>query len=427
MSTFHDFQRLATRRTFLGAIVALCLAISASPARADRQEDFAKLETEFEAAGKKFQADHTKENPTDADLIRNVEDYQLWPFIPRVLALAEANPEDDTAFRCCEWIITKNPGFAGDRAKFDAEQKAWAILAAHHANGDRYSELCLEAAQSASPAREHFLRDLLAQPTISKVHAGYATLVLAELLTRKIDFAEYFQKKRKPSADDPLYDHLQSRYDPAYVEYLSGTDIHTTKNEIAHLLRTVIDRYGDVPNSLSKPGFRDMKTLADKAKKSLHALEHLRVGAEAPDIVGTHLDGRPLKLAEFRGRVVVLSFWFTGCGPCMALISEERKLIEKFKDRPFSLIGICGDEDREQANKTAAEEKITWPCWFDGSTNGPIHRDYNITSWPRLYLLDQNGRIADKDVDRNQIEEAVANLLDRNIGSDSSNDTKLQK
>ena len=160
------------------------------------------------------------------------------------------------------------------------------------------------------------------------------------------------------------------------------------KAESIQLFRTVLDRYADVPCEISLPYFRDISKLGDKAKKSLHALEHLSIGAEAPEIVGKDLSGHSLNLKDYRGRIVSITFWFTGCGPCLALVPEERKLLETFKDRPFALLSVCTDDDLDMAQLTAKEHKIDWPCWFDGG-NGPIAGDYNILSWPTLYLLDQ--------------------------------------
>jgi hypothetical protein len=96
----------------------------------------------------------------------------------------------------------------------------------------------------------------------------------------------------------------------------------------------------------------------------------------------------------------------------MALIPKEQKLVEKFKDRPFALLGVCRDEDAAMGQKTAADEKITWPCWFDGKDRA-IDRDYNIMGWPTLYLIDRDGRIVDKDVRLNHLEEIVAKALDQ--------------
>ena len=160
------------------------------------------------------------------------------------------------------------------------------------------------------------------------------------------------------------------------------------------------------------PYFRDIKLLREKAEKSLHALQHLSIGAEAPPIIGRDLNDRPLQLSDYRGRVVLLSFWFTGCGPCMAIIPEEQKLVEQFKDKPFALLAVSSDPEIEMSRETAQKQGITWPTWFDGE-NGRINRDYNIMSWPTLYLLDKQGRIVSKNLDSDHMAEQIAKLLDK--------------
>ncbi len=268
---------------------------------------------------------------------------------------------------------------------------------------------------------------MLTQPNVSPQHAGYATLALAELLSQKAEYAERWQHRlESPPPLSDLAKHVQSRVDPAFIKYLTNSTVADTRNEIAKLFRTVLVRYADVPNTISAPHFRSIAKLGDKASKSLHALEHLSIGAEAPDIVGQDLDGHPLNLKDYRGRVVVLSFWFTGCGPCMQLVPQEQKLVETFKDRPFALLGVTSDADAETARKTASEHGITWPVWLDGE-NGPIHRDYNITSWPTLYLLDQSGHLVDMDVDSNHVEEKIADLLDKGKNAKSASDPQSTK
>ncbi len=410
MNPLQHYQHQAKRCTLLCTTASIVIAIAPSPVRADRAADFKQLEAENAAASEKFSQQRSDvKPPPDSYFIRRVETWPRWQLMPRYTALAEADPTDDIAYQCCLWIL-QTPGFAGDRVQFAAEQKAWPILAAHHASGDKVPQLCLKAAAAASPVREQLLRDLLKKPNLSKDHIGFATLALAESIIMRMNTNELFNKQQKQPVRE-LVNYVHSREAPDYASYISETNTGACKTEAATLLRTVIDHFGDVPETISR---RRLATLGDRAKQSLYALEHLTVGAVAPPIVGQDLDGHALKLEDFRGRVVVLSFWFTGCGACMEMIPEERKLTEKFKDRPFSLLGICGDEDREQAKKTATEEKITWPCWFDGSTEGPVARAYNINGWPTFCLIDQTGHIVDKDMVEHGMETTIANLLEKN-------------
>src|SRR5579872_1099018 len=93
----------------------------------------------------------------------------------------------------------------------------------------------------------------------------------------------------------------------------------------------------------------DEHTLGEIAERHLFEMRHLTVGNSALEIEGEDLDGKPLKLSEQRGKVVVLNFWFSTCNPCRVLIPHERELVERLKDKPFVLLGINSDEDRDKA------------------------------------------------------------------------------
>ena len=77
------------------------------------------------------------------------------------------------------------------------------------------------------------------------------------------------------------------------------------------------------------------------------------------------------------------------------------------------MLGICGDSNLETAHKTVTDEKINWPCWFDGSTNGTIAHQYNVTGWPTFYLIDQDGKIVARNMDRDYLADDIAELLDK--------------
>jgi peroxiredoxin len=414
MLLFHKLRHLARRPMILGAIGALAIAAAPSRATADRMDDFKKLDAEYKAAESAyFAARQNNQDTSPAQNIRNYENWPGWQYLPRFVALAEADPTDDAAYQCCLWIRDRSYNVGNDdQGIFAADQKAWQIIASHHANGDDLPQLCLDATAYPGPAREDFLRALSHNTGLSNEHAGFAKLALAELLVNKCDYLEAVQKESKRSqAEDRKF--MDSRRAPESADYLarqSATDLRTESSALFH---DVLDHYGDVPCNVEKAHFFPVATLGKRAEQQLYALEHLVVGAEAPEIVGNDLDGKPLELSTYRGRVVVLSFWFTGCGPCMALIPEERKVVEKFHDRPFTLLGICGDSTVERAQKTATDEKINWPCWFDGSTNGTINRQYNVTGWPTLYLIDQNGKIAARNMDRDYLADDIGELLDK--------------
>jgi peroxiredoxin len=120
----------------------------------------------------------------------------------------------------------------------------------------------------------------------------------------------------------------------------------------------------------------------------------LVVGRPAPEIDGTDLDGKHMKLSDYRGKVIVLTFWGSWCGPCLAQLPKERELAERMKERPFTFLGVDCEEEKESARKVIQRERITWPNWFDGAPHsGVISQRYHVSGFPTIYVIDAKGVI----------------------------------
>ena len=76
---------------------------------------------------------------------------------------------------------------------------------------------------------------------------------------------------------------------------------------------------------------------------------------------------------------------------------HERSLVKRLEGKPFVLLGVNSDQDRAELKKVLEKEKITWRSfWNGGSTDGPISRDWKVSGWPTLYLIDHKGVIRQK-------------------------------
>jgi hypothetical protein len=91
---------------------------------------------------------------------------------------------------------------------------------------------------------------------------------------------------------------------------------------------------------------------------------------------------------------------------------HERSLVKRLEGKPFALIGINSDQDREQLKKSMEQENITWRSFWDGgSTSGPIASKWNVRAWPTIYVLDANGTVRYKNVRGPAMDVAVNTLL----------------
>jgi hypothetical protein len=92
---------------------------------------------------------------------------------------------------------------------------------------------------------------------------------------------------------------------------------------------------------------------------------------------------------------------------------HERSLVARLKDKPFALIGVNSDKDKEKLKPRLEEEKITWRSFWNGpeGTSGPISRAWNVRGWPTVYVLDHKGVIRFKGLREKELDAAVDQLL----------------
>lgn len=151
------------------------------------------------------------------------------------------------------------------------------------------------------------------------------------------------------------------------------------------------------------------KPPAEQRKSS--TLPGFAVGNTAPEIEGLDLAGLPLKLSDYRGKVVVVTFWGSWCPPCCAMLPHERELVKRLEGRPFALLGVNSDRPGSNLKAFVQAERITWRNWQDGGQRGPIATFYGIRAWPTIYVLDADGVIRYKNVRGRQLDMAVDALL----------------
>jgi thiol-disulfide isomerase/thioredoxin len=130
------------------------------------------------------------------------------------------------------------------------------------------------------------------------------------------------------------------------------------------------------------------------AQKHIERLRMCGIGKPAMEITGVDLAGQPMKLSEYRGKVVLLSFWATWCNPCMKLIPHERAIATRLEGKPFAIVGVSGDTDDVAIKKALTTHNITWRSFHDRQLNkAAISDQWNVIGWPTLYLIDDKGII----------------------------------
>jgi thiol-disulfide isomerase/thioredoxin len=154
----------------------------------------------------------------------------------------------------------------------------------------------------------------------------------------------------------------------------------------------------------------DRGKIGDEAKRALFQIHHLSVGKKAPNVESANLEDKKVQLKDYKGKVVVLDIWATWCPPCKAMIPHEREMVKKLKDKPFALISISADAEKKTLTDFIEKEPMPWTHWWNGASGG-ILKDWNVTFFPTIYVLDSEGVIRYKNIREKELAEAVEKLL----------------
>ena len=152
------------------------------------------------------------------------------------------------------------------------------------------------------------------------------------------------------------------------------------------------------------PGAR---TLAEHVLKGTKPYEP----GKPVDIQFTALDGRQVDLAKLKGKVVLVEFWSTSCGPCVAEMPEVKAAYQKLHDRGFEVVGISLDDKESVLRRFIKEKELPWPQYFDGKGwENKFAVRYGIFAIPTMWLVDKAGSLSSTEA-RFDLERQVASLL----------------
>jgi peroxiredoxin len=169
--------------------------------------------------------------------------------------------------------------------------------------------------------------------------------------------------------------------------------------------RTVKKNY---PNTPVARQVDDALAMVEKMERSAG----LAVGKKFPDFQETDTQGKPLSLSRFKGKVVLVDFWATWCGPCRVELPNVLSTYNKYHSKGFDIIGISLDQSREQLDSFVASNKMPWPQYFDGKGwQNKLAQHYGIMGIPATYLVDGQGTIIARDLRGPELEKAVAAAL----------------
>lgn len=141
----------------------------------------------------------------------------------------------------------------------------------------------------------------------------------------------------------------------------------------------------------------------------IERLDRCGLGKPAQETAGTDLDGKELSLAEYKGKVVLLVFWGSWCGPCLADVPHEKVLVERFQDRPFAIIGIANDEKLSDTKEAAEKTGMTWRSIWD--KDHALVKSWCVAGYPTTYVIDHEGIIRHRQLRGKSLDEPLEKLI----------------
>ncbi len=161
------------------------------------------------------------------------------------------------------------------------------------------------------------------------------------------------------------------------------------------------------------------KKVSEKIKetKGLNSITSPKAGAVkegsvAPDFKGKSPEGKEVSLKENLGKVTIIDFWASWCGPCRAENPSVVALYNEYKSKGLSIVGVSLDEKADKWKEAIAKDKITWTQlsnlkgWED-----PIAKQYNITEIPSTFILDEKGVVIAVNLRGEELKNKIASLL----------------
>jgi thiol-disulfide isomerase/thioredoxin len=123
------------------------------------------------------------------------------------------------------------------------------------------------------------------------------------------------------------------------------------------------------------------------------------------------VDDRDVDISKLKGKVVLIDFWATWCGPCVAELPNVKKAYEELHDEGFEIVGVSFDEDCDTLKKFVAKNQMAWPQFCDGGGwNNSVNKEFGIRAIPAMYLVDKKGVLRDMNA-RDNLADKVRALL----------------
>lgn len=174
------------------------------------------------------------------------------------------------------------------------------------------------------------------------------------------------------------------------------------------------DKYSDLYKSLDAglskkfPNDKNVIMFHEVVERMLST----NIGQFAPEISLPSPDGKEIALSSLKGKLVLIDFWASWCGPCRKEMPNVVKIYSKFKNKGFEIYGVSLDQDKEKWMEAITKDGINWPQVSDLKYwDNVAAKIYNVQGIPYTVLIDKDGKIIAKNLRGQELEKKIAEVL----------------
>lgn len=150
-------------------------------------------------------------------------------------------------------------------------------------------------------------------------------------------------------------------------------------------------------------------------KSLMVGMKKLPAGSEAPEIIGQTPDGKTLSLSSLRGKIVLIDFWASWCGPCRREMPAVVELYKKYKGKDFEIFGVSLDENTAAWKNAIEADHVTWPQVSElKKWDSKVVKDYAVDAIPYSILIDKEGKVISKGLRVDDLDVKLMELLRKN-------------
>ncbi|MEX0585782.1 MAG: TlpA disulfide reductase family protein [Pirellulales bacterium] len=212
------------------------------------------------------------------------------------------------------------------------------------------------------------------------------------LLEARAESASEATPKEQKQLLADVIDHIKAKKDEAGVDELRLAVTAASAIEQGDNTELAIDAYEKFHNLFSKS---KAKPVADYAASFEGVVRRLKLPGNEIEIKGKLSDGTDFDWSKYNGKVVLIDYWATWCGPCRDEVPNVKANYKKYHDRGFEVVGISLDEERDKVEEYMKNEEIPWVTLFEDGAGWKhsMAKYYGIQSIPTVILVDQKGKV----------------------------------